>query len=277
MNYVQYAESSQYYGEEGSRLAYHLTGTGPVCLFIHGYPTWSWDWQEVTSHLKDRTILTPDLLGFGWSDKPKQEYSIAQQADLIMGLLRHLEITKLSIVAHDYGTIVLQELLDRKLSIERIALLNGGIAYSAYRPILIQRALRIPYLGAIVALLMTKPRIHAALSKILSRPLSDAEFEGLWHGIHAYDGDWILRDLLRYNDERAIHHVRWEDALANYTGPKQFVWGTDDPISGGHVLEVARKRSLDAEYVELQGVGHYPQLEAPERVAAALDRFLPKS
>ena len=52
--------------------------------------------------------------------------------------------------------------------------------------------------------------------------------------------------------------------------PIRFVWGMADPVSGAHMLEVIKERRPGADIVELADVGHYPQLEAPERVAAAI-------
>ena len=54
--------------------------------------------------------------------------------------------------------------------------------------------------------------------------------------------------------------------------PLAFVWGMLDPISGAHMAERIRERRPDAAFLALEDVGHWPQLEAPERVAQALSR-----
>ena len=56
--------------------------------------------------------------------------------------------------------------------------------------------------------------------------------------------------------------------------PTLFIWGPDDPVSGAHMLERIHERCTAASVVELPGVGHWPSLEAPEQVAAALRAFL---
>jgi pimeloyl-ACP methyl ester carboxylesterase len=76
--------------------------------------------------------------------------------------------------------------------------------------------------------------------------------------------------LIQYNAERAVHHRRWETALANWKGPLRLVWGLEDPVSGRHVLEQATKVVPNAAVTQLSGVGHYPQSEAPEAVSAAV-------
>lgn len=50
--------------------------------------------------------------------------------------------------------------------------------------------------------------------------------------------------------------------------PKRFIWGPEDPVSGAHVLPMIREGLPGAELHVLDGIGHYPQLEATERVAA---------
>ena len=59
---------------------------------------------------------------------------------------------------------------------------------------------------------------------------------------------------------------RWEGAIESTQVPLQFVWGMADPVSGAHVADRIRARLPGARLVELTDVGHYPQLEAPERV-----------
>lgn len=285
-SFVNYGSSSKLATQAvGSRLAYHISGSGPATLLLHGFPTWSWDWHAVTPQLlQGRCLLSPDFLGYGFSDKPVKEYSIAEQVDLVQALLAELEIESVSIVAHDYGTIVLQEILRRRQSgtcpfaVERVALLNGGIMYEAYQPTALQVALRLPVIGHILASLISKETTRSRLSALLGadHQLDNTEFEGLWHGISANEGQRLSRRLLRYNDERKVKHVEWEEALVAFEGPLLLVWGLDDPVSGSKVLDLAKARLTKAEVVELKGVGHYPQIEVPDKVSEALDRFLPR-
>ena len=63
---------------------------------------------------------------------------------------------------------------------------------------------------------------------------------------------------------------RWVGALERTDVPLAFVWGMLDPISGAHMAERIRERLPRAPMCALEEVGHWPPLEAPERVAAAL-------
>lgn len=61
--------------------------------------------------------------------------------------------------------------------------------------------------------------------------------------------------------------------LARAPVPLQLVYGPEDPISGTPVAERFAQIVPDPDIVALDGVGHYPQLEAPERTLAAFDAF----
>ena len=60
-------------------------------VLIHGFPTASWDWCKIWNTLRQHyRLLTLDMLGFGFSDKPAgHPYSIMEQADIVIGLVDH--------------------------------------------------------------------------------------------------------------------------------------------------------------------------------------------
>lgn len=72
--------------------------------------------------------------------------------------------------------------------------------------------------------------------------------------------------MARYLGERAEKEARWTRALAEADVPLRFVWGLEDPVSGRSILEGIREELPDPDVVELDDVGHYPQIEAPKRV-----------
>jgi pimeloyl-ACP methyl ester carboxylesterase len=262
----------------GHRIAFRRRGQGPVVLMLHGFPTWSYDYAEVADDLaRDHDVITLDFLGYGASDKPSPyEYSVAESADIVEDLAAHLQLDSLRLVAHDYGGIVAQELLDRALAgqlpftVSSVVMLNSGIVYSAYRPTRMQKLLILPVIGKLLAGRISANRLRSALDAVLGSKLTDTEFDDLWYGVSLHGGHKLAHLLIRYNAERAAHHARWEKALADWDGPLCLVWGLDDPVSGRHVLEAATRVLPHAVVTELSGVGHYPQSEAPAAVAAAV-------
>lgn len=271
----------------GHHLAFrrrHDSG-GPTVVLLHGFPTWSYDYAAMAANLAaDHDVVTLDFLGYGASDKPSSAgaYSVAQSADAVEDLLAHLGgLPAVHLVVHDYGGIVGQELVDRAVSgalpfrISTLTILNCGIVYSAYRPTVLQRILAVPLVGGLVSSCITAGMVRSGMEGVWGKTLlNDDEFENLWHGIAANNGQKLAHVHIGYNAERAVHHQRWEAALEAWKGPLQLVWGLDDPVSGQHVLDLAVKVLLDAKVTRLEGVGHFPQLEAPVAVAEAIRVFV---
>ncbi len=128
------------------KIFYIKEGSGPVLTIFHGYPYNSFDFEKVWSELiKKFTVIIPDMLGMGFSDKPqKHAYSFEEMAALYTALLSELRISETHILAHDLGNSVVQELLARNeenknpFAIKSIAFLNGGLFSDVYKPRLIQ-------------------------------------------------------------------------------------------------------------------------------------------
>jgi pimeloyl-ACP methyl ester carboxylesterase len=272
------AENDTLVSRRGHRIAFRRRGAGPTLMLLHGFPTWSYDYAEVASDLaRDHDVITLDFLGYGASDKPNPyEYSVAESADIVEDLTAHLGVKSTRLVIHDYGGIVGQELVDRAnrgqlgFAIDSLIMLNCGIVYSAYRPTRSQKLLILPVVGKLLASRVSAGRVRSLLDAVRGSRLTDTEFDDLWLGMSRQDGQKLWHLLIKYNAERQVHHRRWEAALASWDGPLHLVWGPDDPVSGRHVLQQAVKVLPQATVTELAGVGHYPQSEAPQAVAAAV-------
>ena len=85
----------------------------------------------------------------------------------------------------------------------------------------------------------------------------------------------MAHELLHYMDDRKIHADRWRAALEGSGLPQTFVWGDLDPVSGAHVIKRLRERMPGATLRALADVGHWPTLEAPDEVAAAVESHRP--
>jgi pimeloyl-ACP methyl ester carboxylesterase len=251
--------------------------TREALLLIHGFPTSSHDWVELWPALTRRfRCLTLDMLGFGLSAKPwPHAYSIVEQADLFTDFLAARGVSAVHLLAHDYGVTVAQELVARHnaggpLQLRSVCLLNGGILPELHRPFRIQRLLA-SRVGPLIARL-TSFRAFASNMRRLwgSRPLPDADLRELWRAVSRARGTRVMPGLIGYMAERRRHRDRWVGALEHLDAPLSVIIGMDDPISGAHVAAGCRETFPQAVVVDLPGVGHYPQLEAPDEVLAAL-------
>ena len=105
-----------------------------------------------------------------------------------------------------------------------------------------------------------------------TRP-DDAELARFWALIEHNGGRAHMGRLLRYMGERKLHRERWVGSIVDAPMPVRLIVGMDDPVSGAHMVERYRELVPRADVVELSGIGHYPQWEAPERVAEAVLGF----
>jgi len=250
----------------------------PVTL-LHGYPTSSHDWDHLIPGLERAGLRATslDLLGFGASAKPRDhDNSLIEQASLVEAAWAHLGIETTALVAHDMGVSVAQEILFRDPArISRAAFLNGGLYPDVNRPPAIQRLFHGP-LGKVLGPLFTERAFRSGMRRVLGRPVPDAELHEMWLAISAAGGATIQHRLVRYIDDRAAYNARWTHALETYAGPTLFIWGPADPVCGP-VLSRVRDRVPAARITVLDGepaVGHYPQVEDPSAVLAALVPFL---
>lgn len=256
----------------------------PVILLIHGFPTASWDWHPIWPALSQRfRLVTLDMPGFGFSEKPKgHRYLIHEQADTVEALVAAVGLSSFHVLAHDYGDTVAQELLYRQNVGEGIGrwrsccFLNGGLFAGQHRPLLIQKLLASP-IGPLINRLITKRSLRRAMERIFDpgRPPTDTEIDAFWTLLTTNDGRAAFPRLIRYMHERVTFGDRWCAALRDARVPLALINGSSDPISGAHLVAWYREAIGEPEYVlELPDVGHYPQVEAPDRVAAGYLSFV---
>ena len=253
--------------------------TGTPVLVLHGFPTSSHDWHRVVDLFARRQrIVVPDLLGFGLTDKPDQPYSLFEQADLVEALARDLGLEEVALVTHDMGDSVGGELLARSL--------DGTLGFRVTSRVVTNGSI---YLG--MAHLTDGQQLLLSLpdERLVDGPGRDALVQALQAtfapGSSVPDedvgtaADLIVRDgghrilprTIRYVEERREHEGRWTGAIERHPSPLTIVWGDADPIAVWPMAERLHDARPDATLVRLRAVGHYPMLEAPDELAAALD------
>ncbi|HTD49372.1 MAG TPA: alpha/beta fold hydrolase, partial [Acidimicrobiia bacterium] len=88
----------------GHRVGYRSGGSGPVLVLIHGMAASSATWRFVLPALGERfTVIAPDLLGHGGSDKPRGDYSLGALASGVRDLLLALGHDRATVVGHSLG------------------------------------------------------------------------------------------------------------------------------------------------------------------------------
>jgi pimeloyl-ACP methyl ester carboxylesterase len=292
VTFEAWAEAASRVEVDGLPLAVHDDGSGEVVTFLHGYPSSSLDAVPLFDRLQgEARLLTLDQPGFGASAKPPEHpYSIHGATDAVEAVWAQLGVTATVVVAHDYSVSVAQELLARRLgqsgqalaatTITGVAWCNGGLWPDLHRQTVGQQLLLDPEHGAAFAEAMDEASFTTGLQGTWGdrRPMSLAESHGIWRSMEHDGGSKIAHRLLHYVADRRQHADRWNGALESAAVPMLFVWGDLDPVSGAHVAERIDQRLPQwppaRELLRLPDVGHWPPLEAPDELAAAVRSLL---
>lgn len=254
----------------------------PWLLLIHGFPTASYDWFKIWKSLsKHFSLIAPDMLGFGYSDKPNPyPYSIMQQADLMTDLLTHLGISECHLLAHNYGDTVVQELIARcnegkGLKLKSACLLNGGIFPESHHPLPIQKIL-MSSIGFLLSKLLNRKKFKKSFGRIFGPDtgLSDDELDLYWKLVSKKNGHRIAHLIIKYMRERVQHRERWVGALQNFQQSLGLINGLVDPISGQVMVDRYREIISTENIWTMDRIGHYPQVEAPGEVVKCYVEFL---
>ena len=282
MQLSQWRSSGHFLNVDGQQVFYKTEGTGPVLLLIHGYPTASFDWAKIWPKLTTQFhCVTLDMPGFGFSDKSPKKYLIKEQADAISEVIRHLGITSAHVLSHDYGDTVAQEMMAQQLEndlafrIESLHLLNGGLFPETHRALPIQKLLLSP-IGGLLIRFLNKNAIRKSMHNIFgsNTPPSDQDIDDFWTLISANNGHQHMHLLLDYMKQRKQYRERWVSALQNANAPLRLTAGMADPISGAHMVARYKQLIPNADVIEFDQIGHYPQIESAEAVLKSMTSFL---
>jgi pimeloyl-ACP methyl ester carboxylesterase len=281
-----WAKQGAYHSVGGHRLfAVDTGGDKPALVVLHGYPTSSHDYHRVLPKLAEsHRVIVHDHLGFGLSDKPPSySYSLIEQTDQAVALWRALGVRRAHLVAHDYGTSIATELIARRnagdepVELASLTLSNGSVHIELAKLRLIQKLLRNRLIGPIVARLSSKRVFRSNMRKLWADPskLGDEEIGVMWALLIRDEGKNRLPEITQYLRDRVRYWDRWVGALRACDLPTHVLWGAEDPITGREVARVHHDEIAKSTLTLLDGVGHYPMLEAPDRWAEALIARLP--
>lgn len=267
---------------DGDKVTYRIAGKGPVLLLVHGMAGSSQTWRHVMPALARRfTVLAPDLLGQGRSDRPRGEYSLGMHANTLRDLLDGLGYRRVTVVGQSLGGgVAMQFAYQFPERCERLVLVgSGGLGREVTFYL---RMLTAPGFESVFPLLCT-PRLRDAgdlVATWLARAgrRSTPASQEIWRSYASLaDADsrraffCSLRDVIDLGGQSVSALARLYRAAQL---PTLIVWGAQDPfIPVRHA--VAAHRAIPGSRLEIfDGVGHYPHCEAPERFVEVLVDFI---
>jgi pimeloyl-ACP methyl ester carboxylesterase len=265
----------------GRQLRFVEMGSGPVLLMIHGMAGTYEGWNAVIEPLARRhTVIAPDLPGHGGSEPGAGDYSLGSHAAGLRDLLLRLGHDRATLVGHSLGGgIAMQFAYQFPEITERLALVSSGGLGPEVNPVL--RAAALPGANLFIAATAGPGRVAgSALARGLAavglHPSADVAEVARGYASLADAGRRsaflaTLRAVVGTEGQR----VEAGDRLYLTDGvPVQIIWGRRDRMIPVAHAERAHE-AIPASRLEIfDTAGHMPQLEAPARFVAVLERFL---
>lgn len=271
----------RYVEPHGDRIAYREAGSGEVVLLIHGMAGSSDAWQTVLPELaKHYRVIAPDLLGHGQSVKPRTDYSLGAFAASLRDLLDELGVSEATVVGHSLGGgVAMQFLYQHPEHCQRLVLISSGGLGSDVG--LVLRLLAAP--GTEFVLPVIAPKVVLTIGNRMRSWLATAGFTSpqagpIWAAYSSLSDPptraaflRTLRSVIDYRGQSvsALNRLRLRLEV-----PTLVIWGERDqiiPVEHGSAARAARPGSR---LQVLPGIGHFPHVESPAAVAAAIDEFI---
>ena len=263
-------KTAQFAAVEGARVRYTDKGQGPAVVLIHGFASSLETWERVAPELsKTHRVISLDLKGFGWTDRPEGDYSPAAQASLVLKLLDKLGVKRAAFVAHSWGSSVTLALaLSAPERVSRIALYDAWV-YEEQLPTTFLMA-RADGLGEMLFSLFydQRPDERMALAFYNKDALPEKLIEDVERALE--------RPGTSAAALAAVRGQRFTEQQAKYKTidkPVLLLWGREDVVT---TLKFGERLSheLHARLVVYPQCGHFPMIEARGESTAELAKFL---
>jgi haloalkane dehalogenase len=275
----EYPFTANYYPVHGYKLHYIDEGSGETLLFVHGTPSWSFDFRHIIKALRDQhRCIAIDHIGFGLSDKPeKYDYSTARHSATLEQFMLDQQLRDITLIVHDFGgPIGLQVAIRHPHLFRRIVIFNSWMWSSEAEAdfIRIKKMLKSPLLPILYRYLNFSPRYLLPGSfgdrKLARKHLS--QYTRPFAGPRERNGALAFaRSLL---SDQGWFESLWQSKHSIGHLPVLLIWGMKDPIVRPQYLEKFISGFPIARVVRLDTCGHFPQEEEPDQVIEALVEFL---
>jgi pimeloyl-ACP methyl ester carboxylesterase len=265
----------------GHSVGYRRAGSGEPLLLIHGLAGSSRTWDDVIPALSEHhDVIAPDLLGHGESAKPMGDYSLGAFANGLRDFLSVLDVPSVTIVGHSFGGgVAMQLAYQHPHLVDRLVLVGSGGLGREVSWLL--RALTLPGAEYLMPIAFPKPLVDRATQvgrQLGRRNIRSPHLAEMWRAYSSLAGAQNRSAFVRTMRgviEPTGQVVNASDRLylAAHV-PTLIVWGDHDgiiPVAHAYAVhELVPTSRLEI----LDGVGHFPHVEDPERFAEVLLDFM---
>jgi pimeloyl-ACP methyl ester carboxylesterase len=264
---------------KGNTIFYVVKGEGEPLLLIHGYGAGSWVWEKQINILsKNYKVYALDIIGYGYSDRPRIEYTPETYIHFLRDFIDGLEIERATLIGNSMGGGIawaMAALFPKRVG--KLILIDcvppdvlKQVRNESFRALAVIK--NIPFLPYWVISSRNKNSIRRVLQECLfdRELISPALLDRQWELIRFKGSAWVLYSTLKHAKDTS----KMGDYLSLINHPTLLIWGEQDlvfPPSVGESLHRAIKGSkLDI----IKRSGHIPMWETPEEVNQVILDFL---
>lgn len=262
---------------DGVRLAHRDRGEGQPVVFVHGTPSWSYEWRHVVPAVEGagHRVVVYDLLGFGDSERPlDRDTSVAAQTDLLIGLLDELGLERPSLITHDIGGAIGQRIAVLHPERARRVMLIDAVSYDSW-PSQTWREIIRTRLDSDTAMSAQdfEEMLTRQLRMTVAGTMSDDDLRAyLAPHRTALGRASFFEHQVRHYDSRYTEELTRR--LGDIDIPVRILWGQEDRWQPTSYAERLAADIPGAELVVVPHAGHFLMEDEPERVAREVLDFL---
>lgn len=244
-------------------------------VFLHGQPGSSRDWEPLLERVgRFGRAVAFDLPGLGGAEKPASwDYGIGAYGSVVAGAMHAYGIERAHLVMHDLGGGAgLVWAAAHPDAFASATLIGTGVLID-YSWHFLAAAQRRPLLGPAMVRMTNERRFKMTL-RILerrSRRLPERFLDRLWED---YDLSSRRAMMQMYRASPADGFERLAPVLHDLDRPALVLWGEKDPFLPTRQAHLQRKSFPSAEVVIVEGSGHWPWVDNPERAIPPIVDFL---
>ena len=253
------------------------TQTGETFLCLHGQPSWSYLYRKMIPVFTAAggRVITPDLLGFGKSDKPTDDatYTYSFHHNMLVEFIKALDLTNITLVCQDWGGILgltlVPQMADRfsRLIVMNTAIPVGDNPGKGFED---WRAFNRTQRDLDVAALFKRsvPGITDAQAAAYGAPFPDVRYKA---GVRRFP-DLVMTDPAMEGVKEARRAREfWRE---EWTGKSFMAIGMQDPVLGPPAMRQLQRTIRNCPSpMELDEAGHFVQEHGEPVARAALQHF----
>ena len=255
-----------------THIRYDVQGSGPTVVMIHGFASSLGVWEQMMPTLtKNYRVIRMDLKGFGWSSRPKGDYSPQEQSAIVWKLLEEIGVDDFMLVAHSWGSsVALNMALEQPKRIHKIALYDAWVYDEQLTSFFIWA--RNPGFGETLFTMWYKERADDRMSAAFYDVDRYVTQEFVDHVYSVLDRPGTVAAALEA--VRGQHYETIQHRYKDINIPTLLLWGKQDNVTPLWVGEKLASELPQSQLKTYGSCGHFPMIEAYGPSTHALLTFL---